>query len=435
MPVEVYVFNRDEQSNHRPSRAMATTATFMETETVRPMMSEILRQRLRDLCNRTVAECFTDNGHWNWDNEFVGHLTAIFEIDGAIVQSEIGMSCIDCTVIVTVLKALGSGSQIPNSSSTSFVHMERHLRLLASALRLYKYKGRSLEHNLHDSLNSVIIKLDQMFKTTRTQYDGHKVERWNVEFFLQHCQHLLVSIDSTCLLAKRVATSFVLALDRSQAGGGTNQDDKRIGLALAERQRSRPNWHLQFVQLEDLSCAMLARLIRMHGLRGVMLDRLQEHEIETSELLCHCLEEPFEPTRIRPLGALKGVVGIAANALTQAVHGSKPHEVMAYHLQYGILDLMYQLLFRIRTWSRKVCFKHYVHGVRLALEKSHSSATHLHKKARDVWYGINEFGDKDNCVYGITEDRDLIGRWMGQSATTSDNKSYYKGYAPMQRYA
>ena len=86
-------------------------------------------------------------------------------------------------------------------------------------------------------------------------------------------------------------------------------------------------------------------------------------------------------------------------------------------LQYGILDLLYQLSFRMRKRSRAKCFLEHVKLIRFILDRC-SRVVQL--KATDLWNRILELGGQDNIAYGEEDDRDVIHRWTHEHLDDSE---------------
>jgi len=399
-------------------------SSFAEIESTLTTRSEVVRERLRNLCNAALSSLFPGDGEWTrgtWSEDDIRLLTAVFELERVSIHSELEKSCLHSSVIAKVLEKIGTGNLFPSPrSQTLLTEMDQHLRLLASALRLYKFHNTSLDHHLHDELYTGINQLTKTFQNARSRRGkSQKVEDGNVAFLLTHCQSLLVSIDSSDSLAKRVSRKFILAVDGALAGFGEQyQDVRKIGLQLAKRKRCQPAWHPEFLQMDDVCYAIFARDIHLRGMSASEMGSLLDDEAEASELLYNSLEEHSQCLALggRVRGALKKVTGM----ITQTVQNSGPYEESADYFQYGILDLMYQLSFRIRRQSRKPCFEAFVSAVRLSLDKAHSSAWSLHRKAVDLWNHVNEVGEYDYVLYGKPEDREFVDRWIRQSGDSAD---------------
>src|SRR5277367_49354 len=94
------------------------------------------------------------------------------------------------------------------------------------------------------------------------------------------------------------------------------------------------------------------------------------------------------------LGTLvRHTIGRFAHYLQQP----SPYEEHDDYFMYGILDLIYQLSFRIRKCSRRRCFSEFLKVVLRIFEGGKSSPC-LCLKATDLWNRITEIGDKDRLM-------------------------------------
>ena len=377
---------------------------FDAGSSIRTTHSDIIRRRLKRLCDEALTSLFPDGGQLStgtWSDHDIRLLTALFEIERVGFQSELEKPYIHSSIIVKVLETLGTCQLFLCPGNAVLAEMEQYLRLFASALRLYKHHSTALEHQLHDSLYIGINKLAKRFGESRGSRGKRQIiEEGDIAFLLTHCQALLVSIQSSDSLAKKASRRFILAVDGALAGYGNQlHETRRLGVQLARRQRSRPTWHAQFLDLEDLCCAMFARDIRISRISNADLKVLSEDEVEACQMLYDSIEEYFQHSPRGSQKAIRGAWRRIAGRLTQVTMDSGPYEEHDEYLAYGILDLMYQLSFRIRARSWSCCLKYFATAVRLVLEKAAVSATLLRKKALDLWYRLVEIGERDSVNY------------------------------------
>jgi hypothetical protein len=378
--------------------------------------SERLRSRLREQCNQALTRLFPDHGIGviaDWNVQDVLQLTAIFELARVTRHAETERPLLTRSTILRVLNKLATAPPFHDSSITSLIEMEQHLRLLAASLRLYKYEGTSLNHDLRDQIYQGINKLTGKFQEDRRNCPSEKrIEQWNVAFLLQHCQYLLTSIDDSYSLGKKAAQKVFLVMDGALSGyGGQYIEAKKIARDIARRQRTRPKWHDEYMRLEDICFTIYTRGVGVEAeeVAANVIAELQSEEKEASLELRDSLEDQLivEPGRGYTIsGGWQRFVG-KTTALTME---SGPYEENAEYFKYGILDLMYELSYRVR--NRVACFEEFVGVVKLVLERSHKSANLLHRKAIDLYQRINELGDLVNVKYGKDEERRIIDQWM-----------------------
>jgi hypothetical protein len=185
------------------------------------------------------------------------------------LHSELEEQKLDNNLIAKVIEVLTLRAYFPDSrSSTVLYEMEAHLRLLSTAIRMYKYNGRCLDHQLHNDVYAGITNLRNIFDRHRTiRDDTLRIEDWNTTFSLKHCQYLLVSIDDSESFAKKVARRTVLGIEGAVSLTGLGQhyiDTRDTAVEIIKRNRLRPHWHDEFVQLEDACWTVIAGDIRIH---------------------------------------------------------------------------------------------------------------------------------------------------------------------------
>lgn len=382
--------------------------------------SQRLRFQLRKRCNDVLNRLFPEHGDdalGDWNQDDVLELTAIFGLARVTRLAETDEPLLSKQTILRVLKKLATGGLFHDHGAASLMEMEYHLRLLAAVLRLYKYEGTSLAHNLRDVLYRGISELRATFEDDRKKCPSEKqIENMNVAFLIQHCQYLLISIEDSDSLGTTVAKRVFLGVDAAlNAYGNQFVDAKQNVRDIAKYQRSRPKWHDEFMRLEDTCFCMYARKI---GLDAGQTNLIAEDntEISTEEqnavlILRDSLEDVLivEPKRMYTfMEAFQRGWGKAS----QIAFASGSYEENGEYFKYGVLDLMYQLSYRLQ--ARKICFPEFIGVIKLILERSHKSANSLHRKAIDLYRRINELGREDNFVYGNHQDRQLVDEWDSQ---------------------
>jgi hypothetical protein len=280
--------------------------------------------------------------------------------------------------------------------------MELHLRLLALALRLYKYGAKSLESTLHVAVYDGITRLGHGFE--RYRKNRVKVDDWNVAFLLKHCQYIVLSIENSDSFQHKAAKRAIVAFD---AGLGSQYHELRPALAeIIKRQRSRPDWHDEYMGLEDAVYAMVRADVRYRN--GDNLANVLEVANLATRLLRNSIETQlmYEPKPSRIQTFFRHVIG----KLTSQLQESGAYEEHSNYLGYGVLDLIYHLSFRVPKRFRRNCFEQFLKVVRMSLEQSQSVSLHL--KAQDIWNRISELEEKDEEIYGDPEDHVAIKFWI-----------------------
>jgi hypothetical protein len=229
------------------------------------------------------------------------------------------------------------------------------------------------------------------------------VDDWNVAFLLKHCQYLVCSIENSDSLPRKAAKRAIVAFDAGLAGVGQQYQELRPALAeIIKRQRSRPNWHDEYIGLEDALQAVVRADFRSRN-GDTSADILEEANSATS-LLRSSIEALLmygtKPSRLQTF--FRHAVGL----LTSQLQESGAYEEHSNYLDYGALDLIYQLSFRLRKSPRRSCFKQFLKVVRMVLERSTSLSLHL--KAQDIWIRVCELERRDKEIYGDPEDRVAI---------------------------
>jgi hypothetical protein len=307
--------------------------------------------------------------------------------------------------------------------------METHIRLLAAALRLYKYRAESLQHDIHQAIYDGITRLSADFNNNRSNRDRNKVDENNVLFLLQHCQYLLVAIDSSESFRHRFSRTAMQGFDIGMMIAARSYHNIRPAVVeMMRRQRSRPRWHDEYVELEDVCWSVFAGDIRVRDESAEHISELME---EAHDAAC-LLREIMEIHLPAPQQSSRGVMGFVRNAggrASQVLTASGPYDEHPYYLQYGILDLIYQMTIRIRSKSRKNCFAEFVKVVRIVLERSPSNSDVLYAKATDVWNRILEVGREDHRLYGNQEDREAIIVWCDRNLDKVEDAERSKKYS------
>jgi hypothetical protein len=364
----------------------------------------------------------TENGiRGSWNADSVRTLIAVFELQRLELHSEVEDQHIDHGLLARVIHELATRSYFTDHRSPSLlIDQELHLRLLAGAIRLYKYNGRSLDHQVHQDLYQGLSRLARMLEDNRKSTDERlKVEESNVDFFLKHCEYLLLSIDNTESLGHSIARRAVLTMDT--AGGAEHHPHLELwSLEVIQRQRTRPKWHNEYLHLEDACWAVFASDLRTRGSSNI--NALLEEAITATSLLRNSLEAHL-PQKQQPQSKVNKVLKRAVSGFANGVPDASQGEEHIEYMHYGILDLLYRLSFRCRKRSRIKCFAEYVRIIKIILERCPATAG-LRTKATDLWNRLLDLGEKDGIGYGEEEDRQAVHGWTSQHPDETEALEY-----------
>src|SRR5271170_2402550 len=126
------------------------TTTISETAQGLSSKSVFVRRHLRDRISSALRSLIPQPDSQTrgvWNEESIRVIMAIFEIQRVELHSELEEQRIHNSLIVDVMKEVATRSFFPDPRSDTLVlEMEAHLRLLAAALRIYSYHGKSLDH-------------------------------------------------------------------------------------------------------------------------------------------------------------------------------------------------------------------------------------------------------------------------------------------------
>ena len=186
------------------------TMSFNINPTPISSQPNVIRMLLRERCTTAIKLHLPRIG-----TRFAGTLSeasirilmAVFELQRVELLSELEDQYIDNSAVLDVIYELSTGSYFSDLHSPSFLlDMDSHLRLLTSALRLYKFHGKSLDQQICQEIYRGIQGLLSTFENNRQWSDAKfKIEEYNVDFLFKHCFCLLQSIDNTDCLSRAVA--------------------------------------------------------------------------------------------------------------------------------------------------------------------------------------------------------------------------------------
>ena len=360
-------------------------------------------------------------GSWNADS--IRTLMAAFELQRLELHSEFGdQHHNDQGPLASVIHELATRSYFTDHRSPNLlIDQELHLRLLAAAIRIYKYNGRSLDRQLHQDVYQGLNRLDRMLADNRKGTDERfKVEESNVDFLVKHCEYLLLSVDNKESLGRSIARRAILAMDEAGGGAEPHPQLQLWSLEVVQRQRTRPLWHDEYLHLEDACWAVFSGDIRIRGSSNI--NALLEEATSATFLLSNSLEA-YLPQRQQQQSKVNKVMKRAVRGFANEVQTTGQSEKQIKYLYYGILDLLYRLSFRSRKRSRVKCFTEYVRIIRIVLERCPPSAA-LRIKATDLWNRLLDLGDKDGIGYGEEEDRQVVHDWISEHLDETEAPAY-----------
>jgi hypothetical protein len=385
-----------------------------------PSTSNPIVDAFRVRCNTILRRLFPEDGvgvMGDWNHHDALELIAIFDL--ARLYRLVGPenALLSRSTILRVLTKLVTAPPFYDYCRTSLFELECSLRLIASALRLYKYEGTTLRHEYREALYKGINTISSIIgddKQVNRKMAPMPVERENIAFLVKHCQYLLISIDDVESLAKTAAKKAALLVDGVANGyGGQYVEAKKLGIEAMTRQRLRPKWHDEFMRLEDDCFGIYARGlgIQLAPATDALFEDLEKDELAATFELRNGLEDRLVDDHKR--GKSYNIIKLGANLVgkaTEVAQDAGPYEQHLEYFHYGILDLAYQLTFRVR--NRKNCFKVFVRIVRLIFEWTHQSAHEVQGKAADVYERIQTLGQADEVSYGTPEDNTFIRSWL-----------------------
>jgi len=378
--------------------------------------SKLVRHNLRKLCQDVLLGLLpqTDvqvRGVWNEDR--IRKFIAIFELQRVDLHSGLEDERFHTDLIAKAIEELATRTCFHDPCSETLVQeMEIYLRTLACAFRLYKYHGKSLDEKLHQAVYDGITRMSKIASNKkRHRNETQRVEERNVDFLIIHCQYLLTSIMTSSSVTDEVAKRATIAVDGALAGFGSQYNELPSTVAqIIKRKRPRAKWHDEYVRLED-ACW------KIHAIEISRWDT--EYDVDMESIVREArsamvlLQESLRQCLVRGArqSEMPRVLRQAAGRVTEILQQSGPFEEHGQYLEFGILDLLYQLSFRLNQWARLACFEEAGTIVRMVLEKSAPTVTRLHLKATDVWNRIRALGEKDRQEYGVAKDCEVIRNW------------------------
>lgn len=278
--------------------------------------------------------------------------------------------------------------------------MERLLRVLAEGLLSLSEEKCTLAQDQVIGWYEAINKLYGAYnRIVRGAVAGLENERWSVHFLLLHCQSLLLRIKGSDTKTERAVEKGWKVVDAAlHLYSQQYVDGKNTLIGLLQAQRSRANWHIDFLALEKQS---------FDAIFSGTISNVRVSEIETVvELRDRIGKELIKPRREISL-KVKKIVG----AFTDTVHGMGPYEETHDTITLGFLDILYQLCFHLSTAAELP--QEIAGAVYPVLQRSSSS--HLHHQAIQVYWAIRFCGEKGMMSYEDLEDEASIESWLEKS--------------------
>lgn len=408
-----------------------TSVTEISASSALSVHSTQVLHRLGDLLNAALSKLLPQSdssARGVWDDDCILTLTAIFELQRVELYSDSPERRLDLGMTSRVIHSLVTTSFFPDLKAPNLLRdMEALLRLIAGALRVYKYTGRSLEYTMHKEIYDGITRLWNKFTNNRnTRASSRRVEDFNVAFLLKHCQYLLISIDSSESFRRKFSRTAVQVFDITMAGLARSFHNIRpMAFEMMQLQRSRPRWHDEFEHLEDICWSIFAGDIRIRTTEDPdeYVSTLVEEATDLTSILLETMEYHL-PQSSQRSNKLKNFALQAKGRATEAMMNAGPYEENTEYFRYGVLDLIYQLSFRIRTRARQQCFPEFVKVIGIVLERSPRDAFSLHVKATDLWNRILELGRQDRTRYGREEDRNAITNWINEHLDKTEKREW-----------
>ena len=202
--------------------------------------------------------------------------------------------------------------------------------------------------------------------------------------------------------------AVLLAESAANARGGQLNDARTQAIEALSRQRSRSKWHDEYIRMEDACFEIYAEEVGtlLATTTGPDDERWQNVAVKLRE----SLEEQLESDQPRRAYSVINLGRKVFGKTTELVQSAGPYEEHMEYLNYGILDLMFEMTFHVER--RTECFNIFVRAVKLAFERTHRSAREVHRKAFDLYQRIQALSEADGVQYGLPEDREWIENWL-----------------------
>jgi hypothetical protein len=410
-------------------------SSISAAHTTESEQARVVRQILASHCIaalRNIQNDHPDKGLWDPDS--IRTMTAILELQrGEPQRGLFHFETIDNYWILRVIDVLTTRSyfNIDNSGERLLLDLQSHLRLLAASFHLYKTSGGGMNQALYDQVyDGISNEFWKVFTWERDRRSENvRVEDYDVEFLIKHCQYLLLSIDESDSLGTKLGKKAVIGFDLAMAILAKEVQDVRPGASrLLKHKRSRPKWHREFAEIEDAVYMYFATDVyrRCSGTNVDVEDLIQDAK-DTISLIGNTLDWNLDPIAIGKNYKLRNCfVRHAVGKTSSAIGDAGPYEESGVWFQYGLLDLLSQLTVRLRGQARERCFPEIVCIVRMALERSPQSAIRLHRKATDLWNRIEYF---EKNKHGDPDDREFIRNWIKQNNKLGENKTFSIKYS------
>jgi hypothetical protein len=382
----------------------------------RPRLTQDYSSRFRRECAEVLHRLCPQGGNDSlpdWNETDILELNTIFQV--ARVARVADSKWLEGPTILRVLEKLTTSSFFKaHRGGEDLVDMERHFRLLAAVLCLYKYENVSLDHDLRLKLLKGIQKLADSFDANRRNCSADKqIENWNVAFLIHRCQSLMSSINDADTLTAALARRATGIVDGALSGyGGQWVETKMYLREITRFQRPVPKWHAEFVKLEDLCFSLFAGGYKLWDgeSTGDTGSASQEDEREITNRLCNALEDTLVEGDVGEFYTVLRNLRSGFGKATRLLFDSGVYEENSEYFHYGIMDLMMQMTYHVK--NRGYCFKEFVRIVKTTLERSHPKANSLHRKAVDLYRKIKSEGEHDRVRYGREEDIAAIQSWI-----------------------
>ena len=405
-------------------------STMSRARTTVSEQARVVRQILARHCIaalRNIQNEHPDKGLW--DPESIRTMTAILELQrGEPQRGPLHFEKIDNHWTLRVIDVLTTRSyfNIDHSAERLLLDLESHLRLLAASFHLYKNSGGGMNQALYDQVyDGITNELWKVFVWERDRRSENvRVEDYDVEFLIKHCQYLLLSVDESDSFRTKLGKKATIGFDLAMAIVAKEFQDVRPGATrLLKHKRSRPKWHMEFAEIEDVVYMYFATdVYRRCSGNNVDIEDLIQDAKEAILLIENTLDWHLDPVAISKNYKLHNrFVRHAVGRTSSAIGDAGPYEESGELFQYSLLDLLTQLVVRLRGQARARCFPEIVRIVRMVLERSPQVAIRLHLKATDLWNHI-EYFEKDK--HGDPDDREFIQKWSKQNNKSAENKTF-----------
>ena len=156
---------------------------------------------------------------------------AVFELQRVELLSELEDQYIDNSAVLDVIYELSTGSYFSDLHSPSFLlDMDSHLRLLTSALRLYKFHGKSLDQQICQLIYRGIqglLSTNVAFRHSQKMFEALQNKGYEIEFVSHASAILEVDFPDAAAELEEVILNQSIPIEEIIRSGGGETNNSR----------------------------------------------------------------------------------------------------------------------------------------------------------------------------------------------------------------